>query len=49
MFDLRTGKCLQTMSTGEQPVTAIQFHPSELVVAIGGGNRCVEIWDLNND
>lgn len=49
MFDLGTGKCLQTLQTSDQPITAIQFHPSELVVAIGGGSRSVEMWDLNAD
>ena len=43
--DARTGKVLQTLSTGTT-ATRLAFHPSGKRLAVAGKNNDVSIWDL---
>ncbi len=37
IWDLSMGKCIATLQTSDQPVTCVDFHPSEFICAVGGG------------
>ena len=43
---LRAGKLLTELSVGTGPVTDVEFHPHEFLVAAGCKDRTVSYWDL---
>ncbi len=41
IWDLSMGKCIATLQTSDQPVTCVDFHPSEFICAVGGGTHAL--------
>ena len=45
-FVFRAGKLLTELSIGTGPVTDVEFHPHEFLLAGGCKDRTVSFWDL---
>lgn len=39
IWDLTAAKCLTDFSTHSGPINTVQFHPKELILAIGSSDR----------
>ena len=46
LWDLTAGRLLRELPPHEGPVTSVEFHPNELLVATGSADRTVKFWDL---
>ena len=41
--------CIATLNVNCGIVNSVAFHPSELILAIGGGDNTVKLWQVNSD
>ena len=48
MWDLRAGRLLSELRQHTAPVTEVEFHPHEFLLASGAADRRVLFWDLEN-
>ena len=46
MWDLVVGKVVKEFKSHTAAVTAVQFHPQELLLATGSSDRTAIVWDL---
>jgi katanin p80 WD40 repeat-containing subunit B1 len=48
IWDLRAGRLLSELREHTAPVTEVEFHPHEFLLASGAADRRVLFWDLEN-
>lgn len=48
IWDVATGKSVQTLAGHEQAVLTVAAHPGRQLVASGGKDRQVKLWDLSS-
>ncbi|UYV81194.1 KATNB1 [Cordylochernes scorpioides] len=48
LWDLAAGKMLTEFRGHTGPITDIEFHPNEFLLATGSQDRSVKFWDLEN-
>lgn len=46
VWDIRVGKVLTEFGDHRGPVTAVEFHPHEFLLASGSLDRTVKFWEL---
>ena len=46
IWDLRTGKLLQTLTGHKNAVTTLAYHPEKPILASGSFDKTVKLWDL---
>ena len=46
IWDLSAGKLLRELELHEGPITTLDFHPNEFLLASGSQDRTVKFWDL---
>ncbi len=46
VWDIRVGKVLTEFSDHRGPVTDVEFHPHEFLLASGSLDRTVKFWEL---
>ena len=46
LWDLSAGRLLADFKHHEGPVTSVQFHPRDYLLASGSSDRTTKIWDL---
>lgn len=46
IWDIRVGRVLSEFSDHTGPVTDVEFHPHEFLLASGSLDRTVKFWDL---
>jgi WD40 repeat protein len=46
LWDLTAGKLMHDFASHEGDVTAVDYHPSEFLLATGSADRTVKFWDL---
>ncbi|MFN9835189.1 MAG: WD40 repeat domain-containing protein, partial [Pseudanabaena sp.] len=47
IWDVSTGKCLDTLHKHTNRVWAVAFHPQENLVVSGGDDHAIKIWELH--
>lgn len=45
IYDLASGKALQTINAHEQPVATLAFSPDSRMIASGSGDKKIKLWD----
>jgi katanin p80 WD40 repeat-containing subunit B1 len=48
LWDIRAGRLFKEFSDHTGPVTAVEFHPNEFLLASSSSDRSVNFWDLEN-
>ena len=47
LWDVRSGKCLHTLTDHRHWVCSVAFHPQQNILASGSYDRTLKLWDLN--
>lgn len=46
IWEISSGKCLQTFDLHDSPILCLKFNPNELTLASGAADKIVKYWDL---
>lgn len=47
VWDITSGKCINTFDLHDSPVLTIKFNPFDLTLATGSADKTVKYWDLD--